>query len=430
MTGWIVALTGGVVAAVVIGMLLVVAARHDRARSEAEAREQVLLRLLRTDSLQPQEVLEAVVDGLHAAGFDLCTVRLLDEAAGVLRYVAGRGVPGTEVAAEVPLEQGFGGRVLRTGGPVVVDDYSAMPGALRPDLGFAGVIGVPLGAGQRPTAVLMAARRHEPLTGGQRAIAIELSEQAGRALEQALRYETMAADVAQLQALDARASDFVATVSHELRTPLTVVQGLGQTLAQRWSDLDTEMRVDLAGRLHANVERLASMVASLAETSALQQGDLTVHAEVVDLAALVDRVLHRLATLRAAHPVEVAIAHGVEVVADPRLLEHVFENLLGNVVRHTPQGTAVRVAAEMEADRVEVEVVDAGPGITPQDLPYVLERFYRGGDPTSRPSGGLGLGLALADQVVAAHGGRLEVASEPGAGTTFRFSLPRRARPV
>ncbi|HSK22585.1 MAG TPA: ATP-binding protein [Egicoccus sp.] len=425
MNGWWFAATGGLIAAVVLGGLAVATARHDRARRDAEGREQVLLRLLRTDSLQPQEVLDAVVDGLMAAGFDACVVRLVDEEAGLLRYVAGRGIRGTEVATEVPLGLGLSGKVLGSSGPVVLEDYSAAPDVLSPELGFDGAIGVPIGPQDQPIAVLLAARRAAPLTAGQQTIAVELSEQAGRALEQALRYEATASDVAQLRALDAQTHDFVSTVSHELRTPLTVVQGLGQTLAHRWDDLDPPRREDLTERLQANVARLTSMVATLLETSALQRGQLEVRPETVELEPYLQSLLHRLTTLRATHPVHLDLAAGLRIAADPRLLEHVFENLLGNAARHTPQGTAVRVRAVAGTERVRVEVSDDGPGIAPEDLPFVLERFYRGGDPNRRPSGGLGLGLALAAQIVAAHGGNLEVDSAPGRGTTFAFTLPR-----
>jgi signal transduction histidine kinase len=112
------------------------------------------------------------------------------------------------------------------------------------------------------------------------------------------------------------------------------------------------------------------------------------------------------------------------------LLEHVVENLLTNVAKHTPQGTAVRLSAERVGRRVRIEVRDEGPGIAPEDLPHVLDRFYRGGAPTRRTSSGLGLGLALARQIVGAHGGELTVESAPGAGTVFRFDLPAFEHPV
>jgi signal transduction histidine kinase len=221
-----------------------------------------------------------------------------------------------------------------------------------------------------------------------------------------------------------RTQDFISTVSHELRTPLTVIQGLGQTLSRRWDDLEDARRADLLGRIDANAERLTVMVRSLLDTSAMEEGRLDLCPQPLPLRATIVRLLHRLATVTAAHPVELLVADDLEVVVDPGLFEHVIENLLTNVAKHTPQGTRVRVAAVPRDGQVRVEVSDDGPGIAEEDLPHVLDRFFRGGAPTRRTSSGLGLGLALAEQIVRAHGSALEVLSEPGEGTTFRFAVP------
>lgn len=109
---------------------------------------------------------------------------------------------------------------------------------------------------------------------------------------------------------------------------------------------------------------------------------------------------------------------------DPGLWQHVLENLLTNVSKHTPTGTRVSIAARVIGGRTVIEVADDGPGIDAQDLPHVLDRFYRGGDPNRRSTSGLGLGLALAQEIVQAHGGVLEVESDRGQGTRFSFDVP------
>jgi signal transduction histidine kinase len=111
------------------------------------------------------------------------------------------------------------------------------------------------------------------------------------------------------------------------------------------------------------------------------------------------------------------------VQADPALLAHVVENLVGNAARHTPAGTRVQIGARRDGDDVELVVADDGPGIDEADLPHVLERFFRAGEATTRTPGGLGLGLALSQEILAAHGRSIEVASVAGSGARFSFRL-------
>jgi signal transduction histidine kinase len=177
-------------------------------------------------------------------------------------------------------------------------------------------------------------------------------------------------------------------------------------------------------RIDENADRLAVMVRSLVDTSALERGQLVARSEPFDLGACIAQVMGRLGPLLEEHRTTIDVPEGTWVLAEPSLLEHVVENLLSNAARHTPAGTLVAVVADVRGDEVEVVVADDGPGIDPADLPHVLERFYRAGQPTTRPSGGLGLGLALSQQVLNAHDRELTVASSPGEGTRFVFRLP------
>jgi signal transduction histidine kinase len=394
-------------------------------RIEAEQRAQLLSSVLRTNSLRPEDVLDAVVVGLEQAGFDAVAIREHDPEAGTLRLVVGSdGMQELGLPPELPVERGgLSGIALETGRPVVVDDYTQHPAAIQPERPLQGVIAVPVDGEGGIRAVVLGARRDGAISAVQREAILLLSEQAGRALARASAFEEDRRTVADLRRLEVRTQDFISTVSHELRTPLTVIQGLGQTLPRRWDDLDADRRADLLGRIDANAERLAVMVRSLLDTSALEEGRLDLRPERVVLRPLIDRLLHRLASVTAAHPVEVHIDPTLEIVADVGLFEHIVENLLTNVAKHTPQGTRVELSAERAGDRVRIEMRDDGPGIAPEDLPHVLDRFFRGGAPTRRTTGGLGLGLALARQIVQAHGGDLEVASAPGSGTVFRFEV-------
>jgi signal transduction histidine kinase len=400
------------------------ALRIERAASRASrTRASLLASVLRLQSLEPQAIAEAVVTGVREAGLDDAVLRAVD--GRELRTIAVRTAEGiTPPPPVISVDDGLAGIACRSGRVEVVDDYGAHPAALPGSGDLRGMVAAPVHVDGELTAVLIGARRAVGLTSVQREAVELLAEEAGVAFGRARRFATDAATVTELRRLDERTHDFVSTVSHELRTPMTVVTGLGQTLARRWDDLEGGRRADLLRRIDENAERLAAMVRSLVDTSALERGQLVVRAEPVDLATSVGRVLGRLGPLLEGHRTGVEVPDGTWVVADPSLLEHVVENLLSNAARHTPPGTTVDVRVRVLDGEVELEVVDDGPGIDPADLPHVLERFYRAGEPTTRPSGGLGLGLAISQQVLRAHGRDLTVASVPGEGTRFAFRLP------
>lgn len=400
------------------------ALRIERAASRASrTRASLLASVLRLQSLEPQAIAEAVVTGVREAGLDDAYLRTVD--GQQLRTVARRNADGiTPPPAVIGIDEGLAGVACRSGRVEVVDDYGAHPAALPGSGALRGMIAAPVRVDGELTAVLAGGRRARGLTAVQRQAVELLAEEAGVAFGRARSFAADAATVAELRRLDDRTHDFVSTVSHELRTPMTVITGLGQTLSRRWEDLDAGRRADLLRRIDENADRLAAMVRSLVDTSALERGHLVAHAEPVDLAVSVRRVLGRLGPLLEEHEATVDVPDATWVVADPSLLEHVVENLLSNAARHTPPGTRVVVSTRALDEDVELEVVDDGPGIAAADLPHVLERFYRAGEPTTRPSGGLGLGLALSQQVLRAHGRELTVASSPGEGTRFAFRLP------
>lgn len=399
------------------------ALRIERQASRASrTRASLLGSVLRLRSLEPAAVSEAVVGGLRDAGFDTAGLRVVE--GGALRLVAALPAGGHDPAIRLAADSGLVGAAWRTGHPVVVPDYSSHPLALPGSGTLGGAVAAPVRVDGEVAAVLFAARRQVGVNSEQvRAVEL-LAEEAGAALQRARSFAADTATVIELRRLDERTHDFVSTVSHELRTPMTVIDGLGQTLHRRWDDLDPERRDDLLRRIDQNAERLGTMLRSLVDTSALERGQLVVRPERVDLGACVRAVLGRLAPLLDRHPTTVVLPDDLAVEADPSLIQHVIENLLSNAAHHTPAGTPVQVRACRVGDEVEVEVSDAGPGIAPEDLPHVLERFYRAGPTTTRPSGGLGLGLALSRQVLHAHGRDLRVASVQEEGTQFTFRLP------
>ncbi|MCC5948509.1 MAG: GAF domain-containing protein [Nitriliruptoraceae bacterium] len=401
----------------------------DANRESAALRARLLATLLATSSLAPREVLRASVDGLLELGFATASIRELDHDRRVARLV--EGVARGEVV--LPSEIAFAGTaipdVITRRGPLLIQDAAADPRLHGVDHPVDAALFLPLFDDEGITAVLSGETIGRPISDDEVAAAQVLAEQADRALRRARAYEADQRTVDQLRLVDLRIQDFVSTLSHELRTPLTVIQGLGQTLSQRWDQLAIASRQDLLRRIDANADRLATMLSSLIDSSALESGNLVVRTEPVSLRALVGEVLHRAAGVTSVHPVRVAIEADTLVQVDPALLAHVVENLLTNVEKHTPAGTRIEIRATPQDDTVEVAISDDGPGIATEDLPHVFDRFYRGGLPDTRATSGLGLGLALAQDVIAAHGGQLQVASSEGEGTTFSFDLPRPAAP-
>ena len=223
------------------------------------------------------------------------------------------------------------------------------------------------------------------------------------------------AKIAALSAAQARERRFTADVAHELRTPLTGLVGEASLLSEHLEQMPPESRRP-AELLIADVGRLRKLVEDLMEISRLQAGAESVNAEPVDLASLTAAILRARGWSERVH----LDGEGTEVTTDPRRLERIVTNLVGNALEHGGgDGVAVRVGRD--GSGAFVEVADHGPGIPPEHVPHLFERFYKA-DP-SRTGRGSGLGLAIAHENALLLGGEIDVRSEPGAGSTFTLRL-------
>jgi signal transduction histidine kinase len=392
-------------------------------RDDAQHRAALLSSVLRMRSLDPDEVLREVAEGMSAVGFDVAVIRRVDLLERTVTLIAEASRGALDVRDTLPLDMGLFGVAASQGEEILVDELDDDPRAVDHGYGLRGTILLPLKDDGQVVAIVSGASLSGPLSDLQLTAVRQLAAEAERALVRARAYTADRRRVEELRRLDLRTRDFVSTVAHELRTPLTVIQGLGQMLRHRWEELPEPRRIDLLRRIDANAERLAGMVRSLLDTSVLEHGEFDLQLDVVDLHDAVCALIDRLGPFDGAFPVTVRIDRDLQAEVDPDLFDHVLENLLTNVAKHTPQGTEVTISAVPCDDRVVISVEDDGPGIQDRDLPHVFDRFYRGGDPDSRGGGGLGLGLALAGQIVEAHGGELTVMSRPGYGSAFRFSV-------
>jgi two-component system sensor histidine kinase BaeS len=222
---------------------------------------------------------------------------------------------------------------------------------------------------------------------------------------------------ARLEETDASRRRLLADVSHELRTPLTVMQGTLEGI------LDGVYPADEAHLLPVLEETrvLARLIDDLRTLSLSAVGVLRLHREPTDLARLIEEVVagHRAAADEASVAIAVEAAALPPLEVDPSRIRQVVGNLVANALRFTPAGGRVSVEAGREPDGAWVSIHDTGPGIDPESLDHVFDRFYR-----APGSPGSGLGLPIARNLVEAHGGRISIESPAGGGTTVRFTLP------
>lgn len=236
----------------------------------------------------------------------------------------------------------------------------------------------------------------------------------------ALSFNRMAAN---LEGVEQRRRELVGDLTHELRTPLTVLEGYLEGLA----DGTIAPSVDIYQRLAHETSRLCRLVNDLQELSQAEAGYLPIQARPIDIRPLLDNLVQRFSdqifedgpVLRTDYAADLPKA-----LADPERVEQVLVNLLGNALQYTPTGT-ITVSAWGQDKFCWIAVTDTGKGISEQDLPHVFERFWRSDRSRSRRSGGTGIGLAISSRLVELQGGKIEVESQLGQGSTFRFSLPR-----
>jgi two-component system sensor histidine kinase KdpD len=369
--------------AAIVSWVVDQAARRSRSAARALA-ETELLATVSGSVLRGQDALQALVTRTREA-FGLTRVRVLSGA----EVLGDSGAVGVGVGAGA----GAGAEGVRLDG-----DVSTVP------VGEHGVLEL----------------TGEPLPAGDRRLLAVVAAQVEAALEHSALTRT-AGQVAPLAEVDRMRSALLAAVGHDLRRPLAAatasVSGLRQPGVE-WSDAD---RDELLATAWESLESLSTLVTNLLDVSRVQAGALAVRTAVVDVDDVVLGALDELGLGPA--DVELALRATVPpVVADAVLLQRVLVNLLDNALRHSPEGTLVRISTSGFAGRVEVRVVDRGPGVPPERRDEITIAFQRLGDTDN--STGLGLGLALSKGFTEAMGGTLTMDDTPGGGLTAVVSLP------
>lgn len=236
----------------------------------------------------------------------------------------------------------------------------------------------------------------------------------------------IARDVSEQKRLESTRRDFVANASHELRTPLTVLRGYLEMMAEEavaagelatWQTPIREMEVQSA--------RMGRIIDSLLGLARLESEGLAQAQETIDMAALIERLVgdFRQSDERQ-HVIETDVEAGLSLFGRPAEIESVVSNLVANALRYTPAGGHVTVRWRAEGSGAQLAVVDDGPGIAPEHLPRLTERFYRIDSGRSASDGGTGLGLAIVKHSLEHHEAELAIDSEAGQGSTFRCVFP------
>jgi signal transduction histidine kinase len=256
------------------------------------------------------------------------------------------------------------------------------------------------------------------------------------------RMQDLATALEQLQEIDRLKSRFLSMASHELKTPLTSISGLAQVLLRRMRRRlelgrpgDDDWHEEQSGHvgrlelLNSQTARLGRLVDELLDVSRIESGKLDFRVQPVDMAQLVSEVAERMQLSTTQHTIEVELKGMAEnpVNADRDHLEQVLDNLVSNAIKFSPDGGTIRLRVHEQGDSVTVSIQDPGVGIPEDQLDAVFGLFYQAEDPVSRRTGGMGLGLYISKEIISRHSGRIWAESAPGAGSTFNFSLPRKA---
>jgi signal transduction histidine kinase len=246
--------------------------------------------------------------------------------------------------------------------------------------------------------------------------------------ELARSFNHMAADLASraraLEVSDAARRQVLADVSHELMTPLTAMRGYVETLSMSEVQLDAATRERYLGIVTEETHRLERIIQDLLDLARLEGGGTAVRHDHVEVAALFSRVAsrhERELRERGIRMVQRVDAGATTLEGDPDRLEQALQNLAANALRHAPDGGEIALGASPTAEGLRLTVRDSGPGIPPEHLALIFDRFYKA-DASRRAAGGSGLGLSIVRAIVERHGGRVTARNDHGA--VFEIDLP------
>jgi len=362
--------------------------------------------------------LRVLLEMVIAAASDLtsteyASILLIDRVTGKVHTAASTG-PGAIYEAAVPLDGSAAGRILSTGQTLIIDDDADQQVddfTSGEQTAYRNMLGVPLVTKDSVIGVLEVINKQAGRSYSEQDVAVlqSLASQAAVAIENARLFQQ---------------TDLISEFMHEVKTPLMALTAASELLARE--NLG-ETPAELVDMIQNETMRLAKMAQDFLDLARLESGRTQLAHEPIDLNLLIQDVVRVQKPQAASRDIAISTEMSEQspiVIGDYDRLKQVLLNLTSNAIKYNREQGKVNVAVWLIDHEVVIEIADNGPGIAKENLPHLFERFYRIPDSEGFTKGA-GLGLSIAARIIQEHGGRIDVASEIGQGSTFRCYLPR-----
>ncbi|MCO6432292.1 MAG: GAF domain-containing protein [Deltaproteobacteria bacterium] len=401
------------------------------------------LPLLLNSSLETRKVVEISLEHLRTRlSAEAATVFILEEETKELTFWALKGGDNSRLEGiKMPSDKGIVGWVIEHQDSVLVNDVSndqrffsdidKEGGAFK----TRNLVCVPLTVrGNVRIGAIQVLNKHEnaDFTEDDHLFVEQFSHQVALAIDNSRLFEAVKERNLKLETLDRRKNEMIQVIAHEFRTPLNVIQTSSDLIASGYLKSEEAVK-EISSTLERGVERLTKLMSQIRNVSLVSQGKLEVEMDEIDVNELLATLTKKYSEQAGERQVLISqeIGKGVsKVKGDLSLILVVLNNLISNAIRFTPDGGKVKIGAVKQAGFVKFSIADTGIGIKESELQVIFEKFYEVGDAMQHSSGelefmsgGLGLGLATCKSILAAHGCRLDVNSQPGKGSTFSFNL-------
>ena len=372
--------------------------------------------ILRADRKKSLDALFALLRKIFV--FDNLAIYLVEGSSSTPEVVFARAVGrGRNKESEASWGEEIANQVISTGeaAEIIPTDQSSADRTTRPYM-----LGLPLVIRDRRGALVFVRFGGPEFIAEQMPLATLASVQTARILEQHILLESQtqlehARHRAQLQ------DDFIATISHELRTPLGFIKGYTTSLLRSDTTWDTATQQEFLTIIDEESDHLVTLIDRMLDSARLQSGNMSMDFQPVRLDSLLRDVVQHVHGRHKDLVVILGLTPAPPIHADAVRLAQVFENLFDNAIKYAP-GTKITISLQVKDDWQIVTFADLGPGIAPEHIPFLFERFYR--VPGKFSKIGTGLGLFICKQIVQAHNGRISVITSPGKGTAFHIELP------